>query len=486
MNLTGKVSALAMVLLLITSGVGSMAAVADDGSLNHGADEVPDPHVTATVEKANHEMGWSATEYENDNGEVDELPAEVNSSVDNPFSYSASSVNFSDAGVFPTAKSSVSALDAGEWTVDESSTAGTMSVANTETAPNVDAVNVATSSQTSGDTAIATFANFSVTSDEEKRHVQLVADINTLDSGTTAEVRIVDADGDYKAAEINSSRSTGNDLIANSTATGVVYQEQLGNLETQGSGDGTFDDMAEVNVVVMDGDLDAEFSAVNAEKMSEWDFGTQMKDTDSDDDLEEVEITETKTGGDIQVSSLDSLGPAFDSAAIKNLNVEIEASASELSSGDTKVQTNETDAYPSYSGTATISYRLSLPDAYDLSYSNVALDDKQLVVNDRILSVEYAEATGDTAFSDISSWTDKTDLYTGEGNEMTIDSTVQPGQSLVLQYEFRYTESELDNVESSGVAGGPTGKSAGGLGDIPLIGGLLATIYLGIRKLGGS
>ena len=154
-------------------------------------------------------------QYEDDSGDVATLPATVAQSQDvddigtgsvNPYHFVATDIDFSDAGAFPHAEENISAVDnETRWSIDESSTAGSMAVLDSTTAPGVEALEVSTSSQTSSDTAVTTFSDVSITSDAEKRYLRAMLDVNSLDSGATVELRAVDSDGDYVATTINSS-----------------------------------------------------------------------------------------------------------------------------------------------------------------------------------------------------------------------------------------------------------------------------------------
>ncbi|MFB6189748.1 MAG: hypothetical protein ABEI57_07665 [Halapricum sp.] len=214
--------------------VGAAPASAATTQPNFDAEPTPNPEQSATVTKAVHDMTWdSPLQYESNDGDLTSMNAHVNESVDNPYSFVVTDINASDYGAFPHDKSGVSALSASEWTKDVSASAGTASVANVETAANVEAVALSTSSQTSGDTAAFTFTNFSITSDESKRVLQTALDIKTLDSGAAVEMRVVDEDGDRKVAVINGSRASGEDLISNQTGDGYLYQRKLGDMATE-------------------------------------------------------------------------------------------------------------------------------------------------------------------------------------------------------------------------------------------------------------
>lgn len=475
----------------------SSATVGAAGGLNFSNEAgTPNPWVEEDLTKEVHDFSTmdSVLEYEDDQGELTTLDATVNDSAANPYSYTATDANVSDFSAFPHSKDDVSALDAGEW----SSGTG-VSVSNIQTAPGVDALRVQTDgSMTSGDQVTATFSNFSVTADENKRYFQLALDVSTLESGATVEVRAVDENGDYKTAEINTSRSNGEDFIANSTGEGFVFQRQLGKMALDSSnGDGTFNNIESVEVVVQDADADISIAALNLEKMSKYQLGTEAYDG-SDDNSEKDEtrsIYEVKQGGPISITSLDTLGSAFSDARVHDVTIPVKFRAQDLAGEDIKAEWNETDAYPGYDYEATFSYRLELPSAYDLSHSDAELKHETNWPGERYLKVQYKEAAGDTAFDEISNWQDLTSQFDSQNKEITIDSTVSPDQSLVLQYQLKLTSEEKQTMQSSGMgAVGPMGGGSGGLfgwlfgtasGLVTTVAGLFAGWKIGLPKLRG-
>jgi len=476
--------AFAMLTLLTALLVATTAPAAAAGqTLNWDADTAPQAQTEVDVTKAVHDMAWGQSAeavrtYEGDDGSLTEVEAEVNTSAQNPYTFHYTEVNHTDYGAFPHDKADTSAIDAGEWTKDMSGSAGTGTVENVETAPGVEGVRISTSSQSSGDAATFTFSNFSVTSDEDKRFAQAVYNANSADSGVTYELRYVDSDGDYKT------------VVSNSTAVdGVVTQEQLGNIATEGSGDGTFDDIQQLQIVVSDADASLTFVGLNAEKMSPYDLGDQQKDTDGDDTLESVDVGEDYAGGAVSLAGLDTLGSSFSDARIHDLTAPMEFTGELAGSEDVMVERTEDESvesgnYPGYKGTATVYVRLSLPDAYDLAFSGAALTDTQSVNSDRLISVEYAEGVSDTEFGNISdsSWTDVTGSYSGEGSSVTVDDTIQVGQTSVLKYTYKLTPDQFDNIVAQGGSGGS--GAMGGLGNnIPLVGGIIATLAAFLKRL---
>ena len=471
--------ALVFVGLLVASTAGTAAAVL----FNADADMAPQPRITTQVTKDTHVLGDNATTYEADDGSEATLAASVNSSYDNPFGFVASDVNNSDFGEYPHSNDSIEVTDAGEWTSDLTGSAGSGSVSQSSTAPGVEAVQVSTSSQTSGDVALFTFDAASVTSDEQKRMLQAVGDVNALDAGASVEIRYVDADGDYYAAEINSSRTTGADLAANSTTDGFVWQHKAGEMTLVADGDGSYNDLEKITVAVSDGDATVTLAGANADRMSPWVLGEEKADTDSDDELETVTIEETM-GGTIWVHNLSTLGPSFDGEEIHDLQMWMDFQASDRPDKDLDAEFTQDDpSAPSYYGTSTMWVRFELPDAYDLAYSSAELVVQQPTYSDRYASVEYASGVGDTDLGNISedSYSDISGSYSSKGANVTIDNTLQPGETLVLKYNQQWQQSEFKALKS--VPGGPGGFGGSGSGGLW---GFLTNPFVAIASLLGA
>lgn len=465
--------------LLALVVITSMAAPALAGAaVNHSADAAQNPTLSTDVTKASHTIGeMSAAEYEDNSGEIATLDATVNKSSDtadvgtgyvNPYAFTATDINATDYDAFPHDKSDVSALTASEWSTDASGSAGSISVSDVTTAPDVEAVQISTSSQTSSDVATATFSNFSVTSDAEKRYVQTVLDVNTLDSATELELRINDADADYVSAQINASADASNeDAIANATGEGLVYQRQVGSMTVQGSGDGTMSEIQSIEVNVADGDASVDIAGLNVEKTSEWTFGNERVDSDDDDEFETNTITEVSTAGDIAIHDLSTMGATFDGAVVSDITMPMEFQASNLDTGDSSLINmtfSEASGYPSFEFMQDTYYRLELPDAYDLSYSNAKLTQEVSVPDSRYDTLEIVEGADGNDFTDLSSWTDVSGSITSQGETVTLDDTIQPGQEIALHYKVLTTQDEKAQLTATGGAG-QFGDSGGGFLD---------------------
>ena len=458
-------------------------AMAQSAALNDFNEDAPaaqNPYISADVTVDAYDRSeMQPGEYEADNGDIEKLPATVDKSDDvddlgsgdvNAYHFVASDIDFSDGSAFPHAESSVSAVD----NVTEWSTTGSMTVADSSTAPGVEALEVSTSGQTSGDTAVATFDNVSITSDAEKKYLQVVADVNSLDSGATVEIRAVDADGDYVDLRAAASASASDDdVMATGTGEGVVDQEQVGALTVEGTGDGTMAEIQSVEVAVSGGDADIDIAALNADKSSEWAFGDERVNTDSSDDFE-TETVRDHTGGEIMISDLSTLGSEFDDATINGLTMPMDFAAADLAAEDTRVNVtfSEASEYPSFANKQTARYRLTLPSAYDLSYANAELRQESNIPESRYQAVEVVEGASDTNFSDLSGWTDISDQIGSSGDDAVLDDTIQPGQEIAYRSVTLLTGDERSTIEAVGGGSGgivdtilsPFGALAGAVG----------------------
>jgi hypothetical protein len=473
-------------LFLVVLLVGSAFAVTGTVAAQQSGTTVANPTTSGEVTIQSYNVSWDPIQYENNNGELVAHPSHVNESVDNPYSFVATDIEVADYGTFPrkSAESgnSASALDASEWSTSVSDTSNTaLSTSDVETAPGVDAVNIATGgSMGSGDTATATYSNFSVTSDEKKRYLQVAMDVNQLDSGATVDVRVVDENGDYYAAEVNPSRSSGEDLIGSAQGEGYVFQRQLGDMELVADGDGTFDNIEKTEVVIVEGDADVSVTAVNAQKMSTWDLGTQLKDTNGDGELEETTLKEVSSPGAVSITSLDSMGQTFQKGIVHDLTIDFASNRSDRDADEIVTNFNQTDQRPGYYGTATIYVPTGLPSAYELSYASVQTSHTQSFLSDRYIEVSYAEGVGDTAPKNISSWTDITSSYSSQGANVTVDDTLQPGQTNYAVIKLQLQENEFQTTQDAFATAGAAvmgpGGGGDGLGNLPIIGGGLAAL----------
>jgi hypothetical protein len=482
--------ALALVAMLIMSPV---AGAAEPVSLNYSeSSDAPNPVLDADLDKKQHDMSnMSLFQYENDNGEIESLPANLNDSNENPITLTATNIQVADFSDFPRDEfydksgdgeknTEVSVLDATHWTTDETNTAGTISVTNVDN-NGVDALEIATDSVADTESASSTFTVEEPVNDANKRYAAFGVDVDQLDAGTTVTVSVVDDDGDEKQFVIDSSAdSSAATTIATATGDGYVTQQQLGSVDTVDNGDGNFDNIESLSVTSANGDADVDFTLINSEKKSAYVFGEQRVDSDDDGELDSAEEI-TEPAGEYTITGLDSLGDVFSTSTIYDLQIDAHLEASELSDEDAQVEALEAEQYPGYDSVLDVNYRFTLPSQYDLSWSNAELTDSPQLPSERY-DVEYAEGTGDTAFGDIDTFS-SVDF----AGDTVVDSTIQPGQSLVLHYEIKVTADELDSMTAV-AGGGPMGASGGAwYTSIPVIGGVIG-IIIGIvgRVVGGG
>lgn len=460
---------------------------------NYASDNVDEKYIyEKQIDVDTHDRGEmsSLKQYYDDNGDVQTLPVEFNESIDHRVGVHFDKVNSDAWTQFPRDKD-YSAINASHWTVGgTNSSAFSVVERDGQPAENVEAIGFTTDgSLGSGAQANATFTDVAITSDAAKRTPFMGLNIGTLETGTELRIQFKDADGDYKEFIVNSSADPSNaHVIANATGTGYFTQERLENVATSGSGDGTFSEIQSVEVVVVDGDVDATMYALDTERKSLVDLGTQLKDTDDDDELEEVEVEDVEQSGHVRLVDLSSMDSTFDSAKVNDLSVfGLKWTAEKLEDSDRYNYTADTaDSYAGYEHKLESTERLRVIQAIDLSHHGLELRVEQANVGERYKTTQYAEGSS-SDLSDVSSWSSFS--MGGEGETIVVDDTVQPGTNYDLNMVVVYQDSEFDSVLGNSDGEGGTGdgtKSAGGYGSIPLIGGVLVGLLGLFRKITGE
>ncbi|MFC6975673.1 hypothetical protein ACFQL1_15020 [Halomicroarcula sp. GCM10025709] len=490
-----QLSALLVSLLLVsTIAVGPVAAA----QINPNASAAHNPYIEADVTKAEHTVGDDdLREYEANNGQSAMLPATMNESHVNPVAFTFSDIEANAYQDFPRSNDTVDTwANARWWSESEAGTAGSGTVTNVTTAPDVEGLEVATSGQTSGDTYRATFDSVSLTSDVEKRHLQLVADVESIDSGAYAMVTLNDSDGDYVATMIDNrsgAMASWDNTTANQTGEGFVSQEQIGQLSVMGSGDGQMQEVQEVSVLVKDGNADIDIAGLNAEKLGQWDLGDRMADTDGDGDNETVQVDNVTMPGEQSRSSLDTLGPAFDSTTIHDLTVPMQFWSSMQPTGDDPprvfVNYSEADAFANFDQRVNDYRRIILPEAYDLSYANTEFVAEVRVPSTRYQAVEYGTGISDSTNMTNASLSDATSQFGSLDSEIQLATGIGAGEGVVFHVDYVVTGEEHNALTSASTAGGGGGIFAGGSGGdggfFGAIGTWIAGILgaLGLRKV---
>lgn len=492
-----RVGTFALVALLVLSTVGMPVAAAV--SINTSADEYPTTYVYEdALTKETHDMEtMSALEYENNNGDVVDLEAIHNGTTSgNDMAIRADRIAEDDFNQFPrkdaeSGNNSASVMDASEWT--SSGSAISISENDGATGSGVESLSISTTGMQAGTTNSTTYSNLSETSDPNKRMIQFVANINTLDAGTSAELVFQDGDGDEVTPEINASATstTATDVIANSTANGVIYQQQVGDLTVEGTGDGTFNGIQKVLVRVNDGDVDMTITALNAERKSAVDFGThRYQNADNEWTTETVE--NDADGGYINITSVNSLGETFSDATVNKLKLYNLHYRLEDQPDDYSAEIKDADEVGGYPSKLVLEGRIQVETAYELSHGNLELRTYQSLPGDRFQRLRYAEGVGDTATSEIadSSWVDASGSLTESGTTITLDATGQSGVTYVVQVTPTLLDAEVDSLQSTG-GGGFWGGSGGSSNPFMsvynwIVGGVVGLLTtIGIMKRGG-
>ena len=498
------------------AAVAGTAPAAAASDLNFSSGLVPNPRVEADVTIGEHDRSQMSrvTEYINDNGDLADLANEGgrvqerddSDSPHNPITLRADKVDATELRAFPRGvtydsdgdgsdDSDVRALDATHWTKDVSGTAGTMTVEDAKSPADKTALRITTASQTSGDVAIASFSDFSLTDGENRKYLQLAVTVDSLPSGSVIRVRAVDEDGDYKEAVIDpSADSTATSTIATATGPAQVYQAQFGDLALNGSG--TWNNIESLEVHVEDANPDITLTALNVERESAWTFGTE-EFVNADNEVDTRTVREPS--GSYSITGVDTLGSEFDASTLVDVQAALAFEPSGAPAEQVDYVFEDVDRY-SYERRYKAAMGVQLPTAYDLSYANETLADTLAHPSDRHLKVEYVVGTGGewpTVDShDDYSWTDKTSTY----DNSSIDSDVTlstsdpaPDKEIVAYYDVLVTADEEESMTaSSGGGGAPAMEESSGFLGLSnaqaMIGTLVAGVlgYFGIvrRKLG--
>jgi len=503
MNVSRKrTGAIALIALLVLSAVGPGLVAA--ATLNFSADKAPLRYIEEdSVTIAEHDMAdmSKALEYEDDDGEVATLPAEVNATKKAPIGVSVEKIDDLDYRTFPRISdesgNSVNWTVGSEWTTS-SSASGSMSVSETNPAGTAEALTF-TATAGASDHGNATYSNFTVDTDATKRVGQVGMNVDSLAAGSNVTVRFQESDGDYVALEVNQSADADADgVIANATGEGWVEQQRLGssNMSVEGTGDGTLSSIDKVVVHVTGGDATVEIFWLDGERKGEVELGTHYTDSDDDDTLrEETEtLTDKNFAGEVRMASLDELGSVFDTATLFDKTVyDVQYRAEHVPADDRSISYTDASDYPSYAEILEGHYRITVPTAIDLTHGSLSLVAEQRVPESRYITTEYAIDTGSTSFEN-ASYT----AFSGWGSvddKHTVSNSVSAGDKVIWHDEILYTETELEALKSSGAAGGPVGSGSGGifggllsfLGTLPgmIVGGVVG--FLGLRRIfGGS
>ncbi|WP_239638712.1 MULTISPECIES: hypothetical protein [Halorubrum] len=454
---------------------GGAAAQSGGGQLNFGYDLLSDPWITADVTVETHEPDFEAFDYIADDESVESLAgATLADRVDdqtphNPVRVRADLIDIDDYRRFPADLTTTdgngdevdaSALDSEFWTTDASGSTGSISVSETD-----DALNIAATGQAAGDTATATFSDFTISDGEQRRVLQVVANVNQLAADAVVSVRVVDTGGNEVVATIDSSAdSSADDVIATAQGQGHIFQTQFGDMPNGPN----LDTIEEVIVDVSEADADVTFHGLNLESASRWQFGDRER-VNSDDEL----VTETvyEQTGWFGITELSTLYDTdrFANAVLEEVRYDTAFRVSELPSSYVEYKF-EDSGRSDFDRRMRYVYNFEFPDAYSLDITlNTWYDEVVFQYpSDRYMAMEVATGLNEQVAldgTDDISWTSRTSTYTSGSQDDEIELSTTPSSDSVLSLhgDVLYRSGEEDTATSGGAMMGPTGREGGGL-----------------------
>lgn len=477
--------------------VSTGAVAAQEGDVNFATDVVQAPRVEFDVTVGENTASMSsALGYVDDSGSEISLadagaslqPREDSDTIHNPVTLRADKVAAYEYREFPRgetydedgdgdADSDLNAVDAQHWTEDASGSAGTLTLETVSAENGENALHVAVSGQGSGDSALATFTDVEITSGIERKFLQLVANVDALASGAVVTVRVRDSSSNVIEAVIDSGADdTATGTIATATGPGQVYQEQLGEFST------TLEDIVELELEIAEADADVTLPAINLDRESRWEYGSQ-EFKNSDDEIETETVTEPS--GEFSITELSTLPAVFLESSIRDVKAAVEFRAADLEADMRRARWGDASPYD-YSHRLETLVGVEPPTAYDLSWASGSAVDEVLFPDSRYEEAGFSREDELPTWEDVDdetvSFTDRTSQYesTSIGEDVEITSTVSSDEVLVVLADVLLTDEERETATSStagGAGGGPISSGGGFLGSpLSIIMTALATV----------
>ncbi|WP_281196059.1 hypothetical protein [Halorubrum sp. F4] len=469
----GRRAFMAAAAATMAAGAAGPVSAQSSMTINFDSEYAHDPRAVGTVTVAEHESGFDHFGYIADNDESTTLEEaslperEDDETPHNPVRIRGDMVHFADRRAFPRDLTTTnsddeeedgSALDAEFWSVDETGSAGTMTLEDASE----DRLRIATSGQGTGDSAVATFSDFTIGDGEQRSMLQLILNVDQLDSSAVVDVEVTDAADNSVVATIDSSADSANDAtIATAQNQGVIYQQQLGEL-TDGE---LLDTIEEISVTVSEANADVTFHALNLESSSAWGFG-KRESLNSDDEIETNTVRE-QTG----YFGITDLSTLYDSERLSDATIyDVEYPNAEIGPTDISLDLQEGGRYE-YEHRLEAVYSWDLPSAYDLDISLDKWIDEVAHPSGRYLTMEIATGLDDPVAVDETDdveWTSRTSTYSDAsiGDEVDLSTSLSSANVFSLGEDVLLSSSEADEVvvEDAG-AMGPTGQEGGGIWD---------------------
>ena len=450
------------------------------GGLDYSSDLAPDPEILMELTVAEHEGGTGDLSFTDDSGDNRSLKSEgfvlqtADRSSDppepmNPISLKASDIKAEEFDLFPRGETFEDA-DGDEqdlyWYESQHWSVSGLSLGEG------DNNSLTLSGSSSGDSA--ELSDVEITSGVDRKVLQLVVDL----SSGSLDVEIEDSSGSVATHTISS------------TGTSKIEQTRVGDLST------SLDDIQIVRFVDSSGGVDAKVFALNLDRESEWEFGTEQY-VDSDDELDEQDVDPSE--GTFSITSLDTLPSYLRDAPIEGKQLKVKQVARELPAEDVWIRAPELPDVSSYDRNLQIYYQFTTPSVYDVEgVSRSSVEYETGWPDDRYDSFGTAASTSRIDLDDEPDWeddvesksyTDQTGSLGSSGDESTLITGPSDTGTIAMLIEIPLSTDRLSDIEDSSmggaVAAGEGGGILGWISSNPLLSGLgVAVVALRKRILG--
>jgi hypothetical protein len=416
--------------------------------LDTTSEKVPDPTLQVHYQKSVHNMSHSTDvlDYNNDSGQWVSLPGSLQQR-DNPVALNPATLA-DEQLAYGTGENTT--LDAGNYTLS-----GTTSKASLGDAADTGALQFDASNLSTGDSVTATYTlDSAISSDVGKRVFWAAGNVQELNG--TAQIELVDGDGDTVTYTLNGTSATSEAQVFAGDVGIHTAQQKVMDLTVSGSGDGTLDSISKVRIVAMDGAVDMDLSTLTFERMTRTPYGTMATDTDGDNVTEDVDVYEPQ--GMTEIKSLSTMPALFDDATLWNIDFYYEEDGEE---GDLQYEF-DTDAGDEYNTHAVFKsfWSYDLPESSELTPLSSSIETTVVFPTTRLVDAWYVGNAGDSSYAELDNSSAQNDLTTdfenaGDNATTTITSGLSEGQRVVIYQAWTVDEDDKNAMTSSGGIGVP-------------------------------
>ena len=327
-----------------------------------------------------------------------------------------------------------------------------------------DALRFSTSGLSTGSEETARFDAFeTITSGVMRKYVQMVLDVVSVPSDGTVEFRVFSEDSavDPWVVSIDPAAedATADDVIATSSATGLVAQPRIGDLDVD------LESISAFEIAAVDADSELLLHGLDLERESRWSFGESTTSVDEDGNAETETLREFS--GWTGLTSLSTLSETIlGGATISDVRQHVETRASLLPGSETFTEVTEAPAGIDYERRLRVAHIFYLPTAFELNWSTNALSDEGTLSSSRYNEVGVATEVGTvTGWEDIDelSLTDRTSSY-GFEQDVELLPVFDPGQGNMVVYDLGMSADEVDSYLGGSSGGWALVGSSGGSG----------------------